>query len=122
MQSNKEEVEEDMALTGHCLDPLMAVLSKYRGAADLIESIRLIYMRLDEDGSGKLGMAEVRDGLPKIIPIELTVEDWYHITEDVLKLRQQSTAEESCEQLKDIDPLDLELSQEDFHLMCLSQV
>ncbi|MGB1606484.1 MAG: hypothetical protein ACPIOQ_77860, partial [Promethearchaeia archaeon] len=101
------------------LDPLMAVLSKYRGAADLIESIRLIYMRLDEDGSGKLGMAEVRDGLPKIIPIELTVEDWYHITEDVLKLRQQSTADES---LKDIDPLDLELSQEDFHLMCLSQV
>ena len=150
----------DKQKAGHCLDPLMSVLSKYRGASDLIESIHLIYMRLDEDGSGlvtivlvrtcsscpsqtcllaqeglalavklvvgcsskvkfvvcctnlqqrecenshtgcrargtntyiihagQLGMTEVRDGLPKIIPIELSVDDWYHITEVCIHTR-----------------------------------
>ena len=80
----------------HCLDPLLEVLAKFRSSADLTESIQLMYARLDVDGSGGVGMAEMRDGLPQIINgIQFTLEDWYHIAEEVLKLRREEATKEN---------------------------
>ena len=61
------ENEEDALKQDYCLDPLLEVLAKYKSSHDLSESIRLIYNRLDVDGSGGIGMTEMRDGLPQII-------------------------------------------------------
>ena len=83
----------------HCLDPLLEVLAKYRSSTDLSESIRLVYNRLDVDGSGGVGMAEMRDGLPQVIHgIQFTGEDWYHLAEEVLRLRRREANKEGVNQ------------------------
>jgi Ca2+-binding EF-hand superfamily protein len=61
------EGEEDPLKQEYSLDPLLEVLAKYKSSSDLSESIKLIYNRLDVDGSGGIGMTEMRDGLPQII-------------------------------------------------------
>ena len=92
-------------LDNHVLDPVMEILSKYRSLPDLEHSIHLIYSRIDVDGSGGIGYSELRDGLPNIIELkaDLNLEDWYHLTEDVLKKRQVAKMMEEALADGDID-------------------
>ena len=95
-------------LDNHVLDPVMEILSKYRSLPDLEHSIHLIYSRIDVDGSGGIGYSELRDGLPNIIELkaDLNLEDWYHLTEDVLKRRQVAKMMEEALADGDIDAVE----------------
>ena len=52
----EEVLDDNPSLEGHSLDPLMAVLAQFQSSTDLLESIKGIYIRLDEDGSGGIGL------------------------------------------------------------------
>ena len=65
-------------MEAHPFDPLMAALAKYKSFPDLLESIRMIFARLDESGDGELDKKEVTEGLPRIFPdLVVTNEDWH---------------------------------------------
>jgi hypothetical protein len=109
-------------LDNHVLDPVMEILSKYRSLPDLEHSIHLIYSRIDVDGSGGIGYSELRDGLPNIIELkaDLNLEDWYHLTEDVLKKMEEALAdgdidadEQAALDAKIAESLSIENMQED---------
>ena len=55
----EEVLDDNPSLEGHSLDPLMAVLAQFQSSTDLLESIKGIYIRLDEDGSGGIGLCTV---------------------------------------------------------------
>ena len=92
------------------MDPLLAVLSKYRSLEDLAESINIIFSRLDVDGSGGVGFAEMRDGLPRLLSMDhyFSIEDWCEMCEEFVP---PGTKTEEFE-------LDLEL----FQCMVLTQL
>ena len=68
----------------HAMDPLMLVLSGCESMAELRNSIRSIFRSLDVDLSGSIGIAEMQEGLPRILPkgstMYLNSDDWVEIT------------------------------------------
>ena len=89
---HEEVVDSNPSLEAHILDPLLAVLTKYRSQTDLLESISLIYGRLDLDGSGSISYSEMADGLPKLIPnVYFSVEDWEDLTDNIIKRRHNAS-------------------------------
>ena len=109
-QNQESVVGSNSILEESFMDPLLAVLSKYRSLEDLAESISIIFSRLDVDGSGGVGFAEMRDGLPRLLSMNryFSIEDWCEICEEVVP---PGTKTEEIE-------LDLEL----FQCMLLTQL
>jgi hypothetical protein len=78
---SQEEANEKHLFEVHPFDPLMAVLAKFKSSSDLLQSIHLIFSRLDESGDGEIDVDEMIEGLPRIVPgVEITKEDWFHLT------------------------------------------
>ena len=101
------------------------VLAQFESWADLMQSIEGIYMRLDEDGSGGIGLKEMQNGLPKIIAdIELSHEDFFHIASDIFEHRKaagkMSAAAEGS--LEDESLEKIELDEDDFKAMCVHEL
>jgi len=103
-------IESNPEIDESCLDPLMAVLAKYRSLEDLMESTSLIFARLDVDCSGGVGYDEMRDGLPRLLttPRYFSVEDWCEITEDLVPAGTKTD--------------DMELDLDQFQRMLLTQL
>ena len=109
----EQVLEQNPNLEGHCLDPLMQMLAKYRSSADLLDSIDHIYGRLDVDSSGGIGRTEMKEGLANLLPdqiIDFTNDDWHELTEEFAKRQHRE------------DTIEVELTPDDFHVMCLSQL
>ena len=68
----------------HAMDPLMQVLSGCESMAELRHSIMAIFRSLDVDLSGSIGLGEMQEGLPKILPkgatMYLNSDDWAEVT------------------------------------------
>ncbi len=71
------------------LDPLMEVLSKFQSVDDLVDKVDILFSRLDADGSGELGFAEMSDGLHGIIP------KMYLSLENMIDLKQSLKEDDS---------------------------
>jgi len=105
-EENSKETDTDT----HYLDPLMEVLSRFQSIDDLIESIELIFTRLDADGSGTVGFFEMSDGLNGILPnIYLSLENLMDLQE-TLKPAEEFSAD------------GFELSHQEFRTVCVSHL
>ena len=112
--------EEHPALDGHCLDPLLKVLCKFRSWEDLLESIHTIYGRLDMDDSGGIGLKEMQDGLAMLLnePIAFSNDDWHELTDSIADKDAKLAKADG----NSLEPWQLEVSAEDFEAMCLTQL
>ena len=105
-EENSKETDTD----AHYLDPLMEVLSRFQSIDDLIESIELIFTRLDADGSGTIGFFEMSDRLNGILP------NIYLSLENLMDLKKTFNPAE------EFSADGFELSQQEFQTVCVSHL
>ena len=67
----------------------MEVLSRFQSVDDLVDKVDILFSRLDADGSGELGFAEMSDGLHGIIP------KMYLSLENMIDLKQSLEGDDS---------------------------
>ena len=103
---NSKETDTD----AHYLDPLMEVLSRFQSLDDLIESIELIFTRLDADGSGTIGFFEISDGLNGILP------NIYLSLENLLDLKK------TLNPVEEFSADGFELTHQEFQTVCVSHL
>jgi hypothetical protein len=88
----------------------MEVLSRFQSIDDLIESIELIFTRLDADGSGTIGFFEISDGLNGILP------NIYLSLENLMDLKK------TLHPAEEFSADGFELSQQEFQTVCVSHL
>ena len=112
----QDVIEHDPRMgENHTIDPLLKTLTKFRSAADLEDQIDLVFATINERHNGSVNMAEFCGRLPQICPDipHFPVEDWYDITDILCKDRPGT---------KTAPNADLEISPDDFKLICKSQL
>ena len=98
----------------------MEMFSKFRSFSDLMESILLIFERIDADNSGTISFEEMADGLKHLLPnTRFSLEDWNRV--------EHSFKQRFCKEILEANECNgnvqgFEITESDFQELCLSEL